>query len=185
MERDGQHGIEIPSSLAEFGRRVESAAKRIGSLEKAADCAGISVSQLKRYISGKNQPTLVAMANLADGANVNLSWLATGRGVMARGEEAPDQLATTPKVVHEAASPEIDGDLCGKISEMLLGVYRECGVTVTFRQVVAEATRITLDVSGPDYTDADRPGAIRYAVAQLRRQLLVANTDAVSSKSSG
>ena len=57
-------------------------------------------------------------------------------------------------------------------------------MAVTLRQVVAEATRIALDVSGPDFPDADRPGAIRYAVAQLRRQLLVANTPAASSKSS-
>jgi hypothetical protein len=85
---------------------------------------------------------------------------------------------------HEEAQTEIDLDLQGKISELISDVYRECGVPIALRQVVAEAGRIALDVSGPDYSDEDRPGAIRYAVAQLRRQLLVANTGAVSSKSS-
>jgi len=165
----------VASTLGERLRQVRSQL----SQDEFATRLGVHKNTIGKYERGERQPEAEILSRLRSELGVDVNWLLTGEGEMRPG----GAVAVPP--AHEAASPEIDGDLCGEISEMLLGVYRECGVTVTLRQVVAEATRIAQDISGPDYTDADRPGAIRYAVAQLRRQLLVANTVAASSKLSG
>jgi transcriptional regulator with XRE-family HTH domain len=48
--------------------------------KKMSDAAGVSLSQLGRYISGESQPTIEPLVRMAEAAGVNLDWLATGRG---------------------------------------------------------------------------------------------------------
>lgn len=149
------------------------------SQDEFATRFGVHKNTIGKYERGERHPDSEYLLAIRTKFSVDLDWLVTGEGEMRPGEAKATMLPT-----REASSAEINLDIQGQISELISDVYRECGVPVTLRQLVAEAGRIAQDVSGPDYTDADRPGAIRYAVAQLRRQLLVANTPAASSKSS-
>jgi hypothetical protein len=77
-----------------------------------------------------------------------------------------------------AAAPariEIDPDLYGRVTEAVSMVFKECGCGATLREIGAEAARITADLSGPDVTTEERPGAIKGAITQLRRRLLSSN----------
>jgi len=165
----------VASTLGERLRQVRSQL----SQDEFATRLGVHKNTIGKYERGERQPEAEILSRLRSELGVDVNWLLTGEGEMRPGGAVAVQPA------HEAASVEIDLDLQGRIFEMIFDVYRECGIPAVPRQLVAEAGRIAHDVSGPDYTDADRPGAIRYAVAQLRRQLLVANTGAASSKSSG
>jgi transcriptional regulator with XRE-family HTH domain len=139
---------------------------------------GADKNTVGRYERGERHPDSEYLAAVRTEFSINLDWLISGEGEMRPGG------AEAPRPAIEGAPAEIDTDLCGEISEYLSDIYRECGVPVTLRQVVAEAARIAADLSGPDVTPEGRAGAVKYALIQLRRQLLVANVAATPSKSS-
>ncbi len=74
-KKEGTPGINKPNSL---GGRINSVASRVGGKKNLAKMAGISESQLHRYISEKSQPTIEPLVALAEAACVSVEWLATG-----------------------------------------------------------------------------------------------------------
>ncbi len=68
---------DYSTGLAE---RLAVISARAGSHSSAATLAGVSLSQFKRYLTGRNQPTFEAMVRLAAQSKVSLDWLATGEG---------------------------------------------------------------------------------------------------------
>lgn len=82
-EADRESRRDLPSSRVELGRRIRQTAERIGTQAQAAAAAGISLSQLKRYISGESEAAVGAIGELAKAAGVSLHWLVYG-------ENSPD-----------------------------------------------------------------------------------------------
>lgn len=69
-----------PSPQAtDLAKRLATLVGRYSSQQAAADAAEISLSQLKRYLSGENEPAISALIALARDANVSLDWIATGK----------------------------------------------------------------------------------------------------------
>lgn len=63
-----------------IGERISIVAEVVGGKKTLADMAGISESQLHRYIAGASQPTLAPLIAIADAGGVSFDWLARGRG---------------------------------------------------------------------------------------------------------
>lgn len=66
-----QEGLSTPQHA-----RIADAVARLGGKRKAAKAAGISESQLYRYLNGQSIPTWPPMVELARAAGVSLDWLA-------------------------------------------------------------------------------------------------------------
>lgn len=63
-----------------IGTRISEVADMVGGKKKLANMAGISESQLHRYIADTSQPTIEPIVSIAKVGRVNLLWLATGDG---------------------------------------------------------------------------------------------------------
>lgn len=66
----------------EFGKRLALVIARIGTQREAARIAGVTDEQLGRWKTGKSKASFGGIAALAYSADVNLNWLATGKGDM-------------------------------------------------------------------------------------------------------
>lgn len=66
------------SSPAELGRRIREAIQVLGTQADAAKTLGVSLSQLRRYMDGDNEPTFGFIMALAATTHVEYNWLATG-----------------------------------------------------------------------------------------------------------
>ncbi|WP_296059535.1 S24 family peptidase [uncultured Amphritea sp.] len=62
-----------------FGDRVGYLKQKIGSGALAA-AAGVTTSQINRYIKSDSQPTVKPLVSMARAGGVSLLWLATGEG---------------------------------------------------------------------------------------------------------
>lgn len=79
---------------ANLGRRIAFAVDKIGKKGEAATYAGVSPEQLNKWIKGAVKVPVEALRDLAQAANVDFSWLATGQGTApARG---PVQIRRPP-----------------------------------------------------------------------------------------
>ena len=70
--------------LDDFTLRLKALVARAGSVSALAKKAGISHSGLLRYLGG-GDPSRKVLVALAQAANVDLAWLATGHGEMTSG----------------------------------------------------------------------------------------------------
>ena len=70
----------LPEQL--FKDRLKKLVDEIGSAEKLAKRTGMSSRIIGKYLSGDSLPGLDKLVALADAAEVNLQWLATGGGPM-------------------------------------------------------------------------------------------------------
>ena len=64
--------------MTTFSTRLEECAAKVGSKVKLAEQAGISFSQLMRYMNGSSKPTVPRLMALADAARVTPGWLLSG-----------------------------------------------------------------------------------------------------------
>lgn len=71
-----------------FYHRLRGAVKAFGTQQELAAEANISLSMLRRYLSGESQPTIEPLVALAKVLGVSLNWLTTGQGPMRVVEEA-------------------------------------------------------------------------------------------------
>jgi transcriptional regulator with XRE-family HTH domain len=153
-----------PSSPSELGCRLAAVAKSVGSQSRAADLMGVSLSQFKRYVAGDNQPTFETVANLSLSANLNLDWLAFGRGEMRAGEAVPTPAPAT-------TTAERDADLVGRVLEAISVVYKELGWRKSLHQLGEEAAQIADRLAAEGITPEDKPGAVKATAADLRHRL--------------
>ena len=70
--------------IDDFTLRLKALVARAGSVSALAKKAGISHSGLLRYLGG-GDPSRKVLVALAQAANVDLAWLATGHGEMTSG----------------------------------------------------------------------------------------------------
>lgn len=64
--------------MSTFTARLEECALKVGSKVKFAEQAGVSFSQLMRYLNGSSKPTVPRLMALANAANVAPGWLLSG-----------------------------------------------------------------------------------------------------------
>jgi phage repressor protein C with HTH and peptisase S24 domain len=74
----------------EFRRRLRLIMQQFGSVADLARAVGVSDNAIYKWVSGRGQPGMISLVNLAKAAGVSVEWLATGQGTPAKGKrEAP------------------------------------------------------------------------------------------------
>ncbi|MGA2408767.1 MAG: helix-turn-helix transcriptional regulator [Candidatus Binataceae bacterium] len=81
----------------EFRRRLRLIMQQFGSVADLARAVGVSDNAIYKWVSGRGQPGMISLVNLAKAAGVSVEWLATGRGTPAKGK------AETPATPAELA----------------------------------------------------------------------------------
>lgn len=80
----------------EFRRRLRLIMQQFGSVADLARSVGVSDNAIYKWVSGRGQPSMVSLVNLAKAAGVSVEWLATGRDLTVK--HAPDTLANDGQV---------------------------------------------------------------------------------------
>jgi phage repressor protein C with HTH and peptisase S24 domain len=68
----------------EFRRRLRLIMQQFGSVADLARAVGVSDNAIYKWVSGRGQPSMMSLVNLAKAAGVSVEWLATGRGASGR-----------------------------------------------------------------------------------------------------
>lgn len=75
----------------EFRRRLRLIMQQFGSVADLARAVGVSDNAIYKWVSGRGQPSMISLVNLARAARVSIEWLATGQEASkgeARGAES-------------------------------------------------------------------------------------------------
>lgn len=80
----------------EAANRFAATAERYGTLEEAAEAAGLRVDQLTALIRGRGVPSFPTVARLADGVGVRLQWIWAGEEPMMRAAAHPPSRSGQP-----------------------------------------------------------------------------------------
>lgn len=83
-----------------FKDRIKKIIELTNSAEKLANISGMSSRAIGQYLSGTSDPSRKKLIALANAAQVNIEWLATGNGPMKKGER-PDINLTLLSLVIE------------------------------------------------------------------------------------
>jgi len=153
-----------------IGARIRQIRARLSQADFSAKI-GVHKDLLGKYERDQSTPGGETLSRMREVLGVDINWLLTGDGEMFPARGAPDEPAL------KAASTPIDDDLYGRVTEAVSTAYRECGYTATLYQVAAEAARIAADLTEMGLSPEERSGAIKGAVAQLRRRLREAVAD--------
>jgi len=105
-----------------FTERIEIIIKLAGSAEKLAQKTGISSRMIGKYLSGDSDPTRRKLVAMADAVDVNVKWLATGEGELARSSIPDDVIMDDKSDVNlygsiSDAIREFGGGISGKLDE--------------------------------------------------------------------
>src|SRR5579864_6603931 len=63
----------------EFHRRLRLIMQQFGSVADLARAVGVSDNAIYKWVSGRGQPGMISLVNLARAARVSIEWLATGQ----------------------------------------------------------------------------------------------------------
>jgi phage repressor protein C with HTH and peptisase S24 domain len=66
------------SADEEFRRRLRLIMQQFGSVADLARAVGVSDNAIYKWVSGRGQPSMISLVNLAHAARVSIEWLATG-----------------------------------------------------------------------------------------------------------
>jgi len=84
----------------EFRRRLRLIMQQFGSVADLARSVGVSDNAIYKWVSGRGQPGMISLVNLAKAAGVSVEWLATGRGTPAKGKpESPAPAAESSEFI--------------------------------------------------------------------------------------
>jgi phage repressor protein C with HTH and peptisase S24 domain len=64
----------------EFRRRLRLIMQQFGSVADLARAVEVSDNAIYKWVSGRGQPSMASLVNLARAAGVSVEWLATGKG---------------------------------------------------------------------------------------------------------
>lgn len=67
----------------DFRRRLRLIMQQFGSVADLARAVGVSDNAIYKWVSGRGQPSIVSLVNLASAARVSVEWLATGHDLPA------------------------------------------------------------------------------------------------------
>ena len=148
-------------------RRVRGALSQI----EFAGRMGADKNTVGRYERGERTPDGDFLVRIRTEFGTDLTWLLTGEGpgpdIVGVGSDG----STIAIEVKAQARGGIDPILYGRVTEAVAAVYKEFGITLALHQVAAEAARIAAELAEIEFTEEERPGVIKGAMAQLRRQL--------------
>ena len=100
--------------LAPFSERLKSLIGKQKVREVARDI-GINEASLRGYVSGKTQPLLKAVIDIARWADVTVDWLATGDGPMRPTEGGQEKMADQPQtLVPQGVAVDMEMDSGGE-----------------------------------------------------------------------
>jgi phage repressor protein C with HTH and peptisase S24 domain len=83
----------------EFRRRLRLIMQQFGSVADLARAVGVSDNAIYKWVSGRGQPGMISLVNLAKAAGVSVEWLATGRGTAAKSRPEPQPEIESPDFV--------------------------------------------------------------------------------------
>jgi phage repressor protein C with HTH and peptisase S24 domain len=63
----------------DFRRRLRLIMQQFGSVADLARAVGVSDNAIYKWVSGRGQPSMISLVNLARAARVSIEWLATGQ----------------------------------------------------------------------------------------------------------
>ena len=103
LELKKELGTPVPTSselgTTELGTRIRDLQKQIGTVEYAAEVAGVNAETLNRWMKGTTKASFMGVARLALTAGKSLDWVATGEGPQEQQE------MDRPKVVGDPSMP--------------------------------------------------------------------------------
>ncbi len=138
----------------EFRRRLRLIMQQFGSVAELARAVGVSDNAIYKWVSGRGQPSMISLVNLARTARVSIEWLATGQDAAkadAPGVESadydhlPNGAIRTPGARGTIQSRQIVDDLAFK-SEWL---RRRLGLepkNVMLVEAVSDSMAPTIDI---------------------------------------
>ena len=74
----------------EFRRRLRLIMQQFGSVADLARAVGVSDNAIYKWVSGRGQPSMISLVNLARAARVSIEWLATGQDEPKSEARAPE-----------------------------------------------------------------------------------------------
>src|SRR6266446_10288153 len=83
------------SAEEEFRRRLRLIMQQFGSVADLARAVGVSDNAIYKWVSGRGQPGMISLVNLAKAAGVSVEWLPTGRGAPAK--DKPQARSSEPE----------------------------------------------------------------------------------------
>jgi len=88
----------------EFRRRLRLIMQQFGSVADLARAVGVSDNAIYKWVSGRGQPSMISLVNLARAARVSIEWLATGQESKgeARAAESGEYVYLPPNSVRTA-----------------------------------------------------------------------------------
>ena len=104
----------------EFGTRLRLIMQQFGSVADLARAVGVSDNAIYKWVTGRGNPGMLSLVNLAKAAGVSVEWLATGRGqpLKARPETRTEPSANLVKP--PTVSPRRAGNKAGLSSPQLV-----------------------------------------------------------------
>ncbi len=76
----------------EFRRRLRLIMQQFGSVADLAKAVGVSDNAIYKWVSGRGQPGMTSLVNLAKAAGVSVEWLATGEGSSKASSDSSDDV---------------------------------------------------------------------------------------------
>lgn len=84
----------------EFRRRLRLIMQQFGSVADLAKAVGVSDNAIYKWVSGRGQPSMASLVNLAKAAGVSVEWLATGAAT-----KSPSDLVETANASALVSTP--------------------------------------------------------------------------------
>lgn len=109
---------KVSSNDDYFETGFKTVLNRIGTLQNAAQIAGVTAEQVAKWRDGKAKPPFKAVASLANVAGVSLDWLATGEG--AREKDSLDEMTKNIRI-----DADLMAELVKIVNEYLDSLDRE------------------------------------------------------------
>jgi phage repressor protein C with HTH and peptisase S24 domain len=69
----------VGATEEDFRRRLRLIMQQFGSVADLARAVGVSDNAIYKWVSGRGQPSMISLVNLARAARVSIEWLATGQ----------------------------------------------------------------------------------------------------------
>lgn len=148
--------------------RLRATIKETGwTLDGFAAKISVSVSGVKKWLSGTATPSFSAMTKVSRVSGVSLDWLATGDGPMRPGEAQP--------VATLGAEATTDRELLGRCIDQISKLYEELNIRLPTLDMGREAAALYDEIvaTGARSIEEYLP-MLRVLIAQRRRALLTA-----------
>lgn len=154
--------------MDQIGDRIKLASEAVGGLNKLAEAIGLPRRTLGERVSGKAEPKMSEVVDIARATGYTITWLATGDGPRREGEAAEAQ-ATAVKTI---------GPTIQMVAALVERLHREAGSTLPKISFIAELSEkvVMLIDKSDNAADLDELTALLpWLEMQIRRELVKEN----------